>query len=54
MVSKLYAPLVQSHMDNGLTVWGNCGFTNMDKVKKSKIEHHVYFLITFEEIFLAV
>ena len=34
MVSKLYAPLVQSHMDYGLTVWGNCGFTNMDKVQK--------------------
>ena len=34
MVSKLYAPLVQSHMDYGLTVWGNCGSTNIDKVQK--------------------
>ena len=34
VVSNLYAPLVQSHMDYGLTVWGNCGSTNMDKVQK--------------------
>ena len=34
VVSKLYAPLVQSHMDYGLTIWGNCGSTNMDKVQK--------------------
>ena len=34
MVSKLHAPLVQSHMDYGLAIWGNCGSTNMDKVQK--------------------
>ena len=34
VVSKLYAPLVQSHVDYGLTIWGNCGSTNIDKVQK--------------------
>ena len=34
VVSKLYAPLVQPHMDYGLTVWDNCGSTNIDKVQK--------------------
>ena len=34
VVSKLYALLVQSHMDYGLTFLGNCDSTNIDKVPK--------------------
>ena len=37
VVSKIYAHLIQSHIDYGLPVWGNCGSVNIDKVQKYKI-----------------
>ena len=35
IISKLYYPLIQSHIDYCITVWGNCAKTSLSLIQKT-------------------